>query len=444
MQPVEASVVSFESSLRKGLGRSMLLLRQEPDNSELNAVLLRACTEDQRYDRACETGRVPYLHQLILATGQVGQYRSALRSRLQALASAEAVGDDVAAAHITKKRRNIELIFGLLCRLAAHDGRLQAILREFVLTAEDRELGSSCAPELVRLEGISALLACAHRFSPEIREWPPDITEMADALAARDGLSSATAALQQARRADVALNALFCLDEDEAAEQEAAPLPTYDVLKAEMERGGAKGPSFRWFPYAWIMGASQVEIDRAATDLIAETDKAKIKAYLGIFRRRAFPGDPTVLFPLLGSADRRIEFDAANVLGRISHPAIRDLAFRLIAEQRPAVGARVLRSSRQEGDLATLTEVLNELIGDEDTYHGVGLSVLDMLKHSADGSGEARQILLHIYENGPCSGCRGYAVDLLAKAGCIPEWMVKEGRYDAEPSIAERFRLLAT
>jgi len=250
-----------------------------------------------------------------------------------------------------------------------------------------------------------------------------------------------TEPLQQARRADAALDALFCLAEDRAPEQEAAPLPTYDVLKAEMERDSGKGPSPRSFPYAWRVGASQAEIERAATDLIAETDEAKIKAYLELFHKRAFPGDPTVLFPLLGSADRHIEFGAAIALGRISHPAIRDIALRLIAEKRPIVGARVLRSSRQEGDLATLTEVLDELIYDEETYHGVGLSVLDMLKHSANGSEDARPILLHLYENGPCSICRWSAVERLASAGGVPDWMVEEGRYDAEPEIAERFRL---
>jgi len=418
----------------------MLLLQQVPHDPSLNAALLRACVEDQRYDRQCEEDRVGYLNQLILASGQPSEHYAALLARLQASKSAQPVYEGGTPSRIDREY-DTESVFGILCRLATRDKHTQAILRVYVLTVDDRDLGLSCAPELVRLEGIDALLACVRRFSPELRERPFVMTEMADALATRDGLSSATAALQQARRADAALDALFCLAEDKALEQEAAPLPTYDILKAEMERGVAKGPSPRWFPYTWTLGASQVEIERAATDLIAETDKAKIKAYLGIFRRRAFPGDPTVLFPLLGSADRRTEFDAAFVLGRISHPSIRTLALRLIAERRPVVGARILRRSRQEGDLATLTKVLDELIDDEETYHGVGSSVLDMLKHAADGSEEVRLILLHIYENGPCSRCRSYAVDTLAETGDVPDWMAEEGRYDAEPVIAERFRL---
>ena len=48
--------------------------------------------------------------------------------------------------------------------------------------------------------------------------------------------------------------------------------------------------------------------------------------------------------------------------------------------------------------------------------------------------------LMHLYENEPCSLCRGRVVDQLAAMGAIPDWMAKEGRYDAEPSIAERFR----
>ena len=61
----------------------------------------------------------------------------------------------------------------------------------------------------------------------------------------------------------------------------------------------------------------------------------------------------------------------------------------------------------------------------------------------AERSEEARAILLHLYEHEPCSLCRGTAVDQLATTGGIPDWMADEGRYDAEPSIAERFRLSA-
>jgi len=207
-------------------------------------------------------------------------------------------------------------------------------------------------------------------------------------------------------------------------------------MKAEVERGARKH-----FPRAWIKDASQAEIERAAEDLVAEADEAKAMVYLAVFRQRAFPDDPTRLFPLLGSANRRLVHLAASTLARVSHPAIRSLALQLIAEGRPDIGTRLLRSSHGEGDLVLFRPLLDQFAPDETVYHSIGCSALDIIERLAEKPEEARAILLHLYENGPCSLCRATAVNQLAAAGGIPDWMAKEGRYDAEPSIAERFRL---
>ena len=80
------------------------------------------------------------------------------------------------------------------------------------------------------------------------------------------------------------------------------------------------------------------------------------------------------------------------------------------------------------------------LAADEVAYHGIGFSALDVVENMAEKPEEARAVLLHLYENGPCSICRWKAVDQLAAMGGIPDWMAEEGRYDAVRSIAERFR----
>ena len=81
---------------------------------------------------------------------------------------------------------------------------------------------------------------------------------------------------------------------------------------------------------------------------------------------------------------------------------------------------------------------LDRLAPDANAYHGVGLSALSLIDNMAQPQDEARAILLHLYENEPCSLCRGTAVDLLGAMNGIPGWITREGRYDAEPSIAER------
>lgn len=63
-----------------------------------------------------------------------------------------------------------------------------------------------------------------------------------------------------------------------------------------------------------------------------------------------------------------------------------------------------------------------------------------MIEHLAEKPEEARAVLLHVYENGPCSNCRWSAVDQLAAMGEIPDWLAEGGRYDSASAIAERFR----
>lgn len=91
-------------------------------------------------------------------------------------------------------------MFGILSRLTERGGSGEVFLRDFVLTTEDRALALAGAPELVRLQGLDALLACARRFGPEIAEEPWLIAEMAHVLEERDGGPAAKAVLLEGRR----------------------------------------------------------------------------------------------------------------------------------------------------------------------------------------------------------------------------------------------------
>ena len=421
----QSITIEFRQALEKGLGGAAILLQKDPHDKDLNAQLLRACINNLVYDPQCEASRIPYLRELIRITGCEGAYRTALEKHLLAVTRDDPTPD-------------VEQVCGILALLAVSDSVSHTVLRDFVLTTEDRTLAVVGASELIRLQGLDGLLACTRRFGLEIAEDPWLISKMTHALDERDGAQAAGAALLVARDGDAALDHLLCLAEAPMSYTEKpAMVLDYTLLKDEVERGDRQ-----YFRNDWIKQASQADIERVAEDLIAETktNNVKLKAYLSVFMWHDFPGDPTHLFPLLGNAS--IAVAATNVLARISNPAIRSLAHRLIAEGQFVTGTRLLRSSYGEGDVALLRTLLNQVASDEYAYHSIGCSALNVIKRMDGKTDEARETLLNLYENGPCSHCRKEAVTQLATWDCIPVWMAIEGRYDAEPDIAGRFRAL--
>jgi hypothetical protein len=329
--------------------------------------------------------------------------------------------------------QDIEQIFGILAQFAAQSGKGGAVLSEFVLEVGPKALAQAVAPDLIRLQGLGAFLACIRRFEPD-EDWDWSlIGEMTHALEERDGIEPARSALREARQADAELDfRIRSVEEKAKPPREPETISTYETLKAEVS-------ARHHFPRTWIMSATEQDLERAAEDLLTETADGRLLAYLAIFRPRRFPGDPTRLFPLLGSDNRRVAFSAASVLARISALAIRDRAHQLIAEGHPDLGARLLRSSYGDEDIALFITLL-EQAADEDCYHDIGYSALNVIEHMNEKPQETTTILLHLYANGLCSNCRQRAVTQLATLNSVPDWMATEGCYDAEPSIAERFR----
>lgn len=196
--------------------------------------------------------------------------------------------------------------------------------------------------------------------------------------------------------------------------------------------------STRGFPRDWIAAASAEELAQAAADLLVERDQKKLWHYLYLFSRRDFPLPPTDIFRLVRSQTMRIANGAELVLRRIAHPDVRALALDLLVEgYRPDIAIGLLRSNYQPGDLKNVNEALEKLVLDEDGWHGVGMSVLDVLGHFKVPLDECCSLLLRLYEEDPCSYCRNGVVEKLAEMGGVPDWMAEECQFDAEPDTAK-------
>ena len=183
--------MELREALRRGTGRAGILLQKDPRNRELNKELLRGCVENLVYDPQSEAIRAPYLCELIRISGQQDTYRDALESRLLAATPDDSV-------------RDVEQVFGILAQFATQGEKGGAVLREFVLEAGPTELAQAVAPDLIRLQGLNAFLACLCRFNPDEDWWL--IGEMTHALEERDGTELAQSALRELRQADAELD----------------------------------------------------------------------------------------------------------------------------------------------------------------------------------------------------------------------------------------------
>lgn len=410
------SAQAFRAALGKGSGRAMILLRQAPDDPALHAELLRACGSNLHYDGQSESSRAPYLHRLIQATGrQRGFWQELWRWLAETRAPDD--GTDVAQA------------FHVLCLLAAEDASLdRALLHEFIGRASYDTTGVGAMMAFIRLEGLPALLLYVRRFADDIAQ--PDeawsFRCLVEALSEREGAEAAASALAAARAACPELDRLMALDLEPVQEEPTRSMG-YAAAREALAAGG------RRFPWAWARHASPEELAQAARDLLAEHDARRLGAYLALFRRRPFPGPITGLIPLVRHEDRLVARDAAEILGRAGGRDLRALALELLDGERPWNGIRMLRGSLEAGDLQRIARRLDHAALGADGWHEAGLAVLDLLDEQESPPEAGRALLLRLYEEEPCSFCRGSVVGRLAALGGLPGWMAEECRHDAEP-----------
>jgi hypothetical protein len=263
------SVPAFGSALRKGLGRAMILLRQEPDSPALQAELMWACKANLLYDGQFEHYRAPYLHRLIRATGQEQHFWDELSQWVSE------VGED-------NDTTDTAQAFYILCLLAADDASLdRGVLYNFVGRASYDMTGVGSTMAFIRLEGIPALLLYVRRFATEIAD--PDeawsIASLVEALGEREGPEAAKAALEKARATCPELDRLLALDVD-AIYAESTEKMDYAAAREALAAGA------RWLPRGWVRHATPEEFAQAARDLLAEHDVRKLRAYLHLFRLR--------------------------------------------------------------------------------------------------------------------------------------------------------------
>lgn len=416
-----ASITEFKGWLQKGLGRSVVHLRTH-DPQPYREAVLHACTHNLTYDSQCEGSREKYLLDLIHSAADEQFFRNGLLS-----------------AFTTEQEDPEEFDLGQTIEIArtfaeTGDIEIKRAMYDAVVRAGFEQAGC-CYSDLIKLDGLDALLFAAEHFPASIPDdelW--QVSVLITALEDREGAESANEAIQRASQQHPSLarmleayRAYDCAFQPRESDRSRPDYPTLKGLIADGQR------QRMWYFANWGKTASEQELEAAAYDLMKEKDEARLLACLWVFQFRQFPGPIGRVLGLAQSSDIRIARGAVAILAKSTHPDIRALALTFLGiPARRGDAADLLVSNYQPGDFQMIEARLREPI-DIDDFHHFGFGVRDLLE--AHCQVEAEGSLLLLYEKGPCTLCRHRFVENLISIQRLPDWIREECRYDASDQI---------
>jgi len=438
-------VSEFKRMLEIGLGRAILFL-QTHDATPYREAILEACLHDTRYHSIMEYRRSTYLFEVITLTGFLEFFREPI---LQALRNSP-----------DPNANDTDQLAGLATRFAEQGDQeaRQLVYDHFVAHINsDNCNGFLRVHDLIVLDGIDGFLFAAEWFgkrlpkaseySPlyffprEDEEWDEDDRAYWDAAIARAADNPHVAAYVEFERHEKQ-------EPDRSRRRKPLSTLSYDKLKRKIVT------SDREFGLEmWGERASEAELERAATDLLAlneQEDAVLLRKYLRIFRDRQFPLDPQPLIEVASQARQqpltedetgkftphsRLMMAALEALGNVSHPDVRQLAVELIENRQWISHVAILFKSNWQNSDWSVLEALTQETFEPDDYHGMGMDIRELFE--AHPEPEASQTLINLYKYGPCSECRRRFVEALDSIQAVPEWMREECRYDANLDLRE-------
>jgi hypothetical protein len=443
-------IQEFERIVRIGLGRAIIVL-QENDPRRFREAVLHACLHDLRYDHQAEGSRGQYVFDLLQLSDDPAHFRSEVLAALLQMP--------------TENCHDLMQLFELARRFAVEgdSGARAAMYQRFAALATDLAsfdygLLDHAAENIVLLDGIEGFLFVAGKLGQDAladadKWWDaPWDGYLQGALEQTVGIQAAQRAIEQARQQSKAVAAYLARVDEQARRQaqRRASRPTqaeipalgYDALKAIIEEAQGVPPGGlrlgNWAPQ---------DVERAARDLLAEQDPGRLQAYLRIFRRFTFPFDPQPLVALAQHGDAKVRLRALDALSNVQNPLVRELALEMLAAPSGAntdmafdlltSAFNLLTRNYQPSDHALIARKLARRRSIH-TYHSLGMDALRVFE--ANPTPECAEVLVSMYDRGPCTECREDCVDLLHRLGRLPDWMARECLYDANGDLRDKAR----
>ena len=429
----------FEIYVQKGLGRAILLLRQEPDKTPFREAVWNHAIHDPRYDRQCNNPRGSYIKNLFDCFPDGDTMLSELFR-----CYGEGKGDH------EDRRYHIEnldeLWRGQIKHAAVSLNGLYHVLLNELLTLPN-PLTNGCD-----VERDDYFLAAEYRY-----RWNHDTL--------RDLVCDGVTLLQQSERYDITdfidffdhqikvskaeeftsiLTALeteipSCKGVLEQYRKESEELPK----RWESSKENTLHKPTNWreaVDFAIKSGSPHIPVkpslwenlsaeDGAEIARLVEEESDPVRRKVLVYQLRCFgggllrcyPRDPSPLiaeleanmnetFPISDNKSRLL-LGISQLIGEIRHPAVRELALKLLPsylEKHNSIFfhgiVRALVNNLRPEDADTLTEFVTSII-DGDVLHKIGMDLM----YPRPNPLVSEKALIYLYENTPCSSCRNNA-----------------------------------
>ena len=370
----------FQGLVKSGLGRAIVYARDR-DCEPFREVILDACLHCYSFDVQCEGTRADFMHRLLKLLPDGQYYRDAV------LATLRDGGDDDDAT---------QRFFFVMNMAFEGDTKARSALYESFTPGPNN--GAALAISFVELDGLSGFRFAAAKIG-ELLMSSTSTVEV-DWLWSRTkefcGDLEATSALREAAASDPRMAAFAAAvaaseassvrsDEDWMAIRGLA----YTQLKPKMQ--GAR----RYHLNRWGREASDVELSKAAQGLADAQKEDEQLQHLRIFTFRPYPLDPRLLAELALSPNEDLSHAASVAASKVTHPLIRDLAFRLVRDRLTGRGLAVamlaMNWAPNDHDVA-LRWFEDET--DPEARHGMEIDIRSFWKRHPDPAGEVHMLNL--------------------------------------------------
>jgi hypothetical protein len=419
MNDKATSLESFESWLRKGLGRAVTFLAHNREAPYRQAVL-HACLHNITYDAQLEEGRGEYLWMLIEHSGNHKFFRDAVLRHLRQPSH--------------KSEYDWPQIFYIAQQFATEG---DSEMRQAMYSAFDllrfSGAGICCATSLIHLDPWEGFVFAIDRFDTSSSEddwWM--IASLITDLEARIGKPEAERLIASAVGTHTSVeNVIGAYRRYEEERRQASGRSDSEQLDLQALRNMPGDRSWAWRFRRWALKASPEELFMATNVFLSSENPEKVWGCLRIFAHHSFLGDLRRLLELSDSDHDRVRRAAIVALSKIRDPLVRAHGLMLLqSNERFTDGIELLESNYDESDFPIFNQAVTHSSTPEE-IHGIGMTVRHIVKNGIRP--ELEQLLLFLYDAGPCSLCRTEFVEALIKLERLPDSIRDECRFDAEP-----------